>query len=172
MGPQEEGGFLKSKPPKRLLTWFIIAIVGIHAFLAYGFMQRVPPDPRLGDPMTLIDTAAPSCDRRQSYASLLEPAQVDGQMSHPPYLRSAIVPPALVAERGLYGQMVVGVAVGADGRVQSACLRASSGHQPLDTIVWADALTWQFAPARQDGRAVPGRVFVPIAFPAPPASAG
>lgn len=60
--------------------------------------------------------------------------------------------------------MLLGVKVGADGRVISVSLQRSSGFPLLDQAATSGVKSWTFEPARSAGIAVASRVDVPIRF--------
>ena len=62
------------------------------------------------------------------------------------------------------GVVMLLVSVDAAGRVLSAQLSQSSGHDVLDRAALAAIRTWRFVPARQADQAVPATVEVPIRF--------
>jgi protein TonB len=72
--------------------------------------------------------------------------------------------PRLAKERGWQGLVLLQVQVSSEGRVQALWVEASSGYDLLDQAALAAVRQWHFQPAQQDGRALAGRVRVPIAF--------
>ena len=62
------------------------------------------------------------------------------------------------------GVVLLGVKVGADGRVVSVSLQRSSGFPLLDQAAISGVKSWTFVPARSAGVAVTSRVDVPIRF--------
>lgn len=73
-------------------------------------------------------------------------------------------PPAALRRREA-GEVVVRVAIGADGRPLSASIERSSGHPLLDDAALAKVLRdWRFAPAMRGGVAVAGSALVPFSF--------
>lgn len=62
------------------------------------------------------------------------------------------------------GVVMLLVSVDAAGRVLSAQLSQSSGHDVLDRAALAAIRTWRFVPAHQADQAVPATVEVPIRF--------
>ncbi|NKN31663.1 energy transducer TonB [Marichromatium bheemlicum] len=72
--------------------------------------------------------------------------------------------PRLARRRGLEGQVLIRVAVGADGRVGATTVIESSGHRLLDDAALRAVARWRFAPAWQAGRAVAAQLTVPVIF--------
>ena len=124
--------------------------------------------------------AAPAPDEEPLVAA--EPqelASLDPALNHPsppraaPTIRTeiAIVPgntqpryPLIARKRGYEGQAVVRVQVADTGRVLSATIASSSGHEVLD-LAARDAVTaWRFQPATRDGQPTAGLIEVPIEF--------
>ncbi|MDX1485676.1 MAG: TonB family protein [Alphaproteobacteria bacterium] len=75
----------------------------------------------------------------------------------PPY-------PWISRRRGEQGRVVLDVAVTAAGAAAEVRIKRSSGYARLDRAAVAAVRTWRFAPARRGGRAVAGRIDVPITF--------
>lgn len=61
--------------------------------------------------------------------------------------------------------MLLGIVIGADGRVTRAWVAGSSGHSGLDQAArsWVTA-HWRYKPAMQNGRPVPSRAEVKVVF--------
>ena len=62
------------------------------------------------------------------------------------------------------GEVVLLVEVAADGTAAGIMLDRSSGHADLDEAAMEAARAWTFVPAFKDGRAVAGKVRVPVRF--------
>ncbi len=72
--------------------------------------------------------------------------------------------PALSRRLGEQGRVLVRVHVDANGMPTSVMLRASSGHERLDTVALETVRRWKFSPARRGDEAVSAWVIVPILF--------
>ena len=72
--------------------------------------------------------------------------------------------PWFARRRGQEGRVVLRVRVGPDGAAEAVSIHRSSGYRLLDEAAAAAVGAWRFAPARQDGRPVPGSVDVPVSF--------
>ncbi|HHJ12666.1 MAG TPA: energy transducer TonB, partial [Chromatiales bacterium] len=66
--------------------------------------------------------------------------------------------------RGMEGRVLLRVEVGSDGRVTAIRVQESSGFRLLDDAALTTVRAWRFAPARREGKAIPGKVLVPIRF--------
>jgi protein TonB len=72
--------------------------------------------------------------------------------------------PWISRRRGEQGRVVLEVAVAADGRAKEVRVKRSSGSARLDRAALAAVRAWRFKPALSYGRAVAGRIDVPIVF--------
>lgn len=72
--------------------------------------------------------------------------------------------PWISRQRGEHGRVIVTVAVSAEGHPEDVRIKRSSGYRRLDTAALAAIRKWRFVPARRSGRAVAGRIDVPITF--------
>lgn len=75
----------------------------------------------------------------------------------PQYPRDAL-------KRRLQGEVLLQVAVGADGRVQDATVADSSGHSILDAAARRAVLGWSFYTDRLDGKPQASTTLVPMRF--------
>jgi len=75
----------------------------------------------------------------------------------PPY-------PEQARAQRLEGVVLLLLGVDAEGRVTSASIRQGCGHALLDRAALEAVRSWRFSPGRQDGRAIPATVEVPIRF--------
>ncbi|MDR3406262.1 MAG: TonB family protein [Chthoniobacter sp.] len=75
----------------------------------------------------------------------------------PPY-------PEQARAQRLEGVVLLLVGVDAEGHVTSASIRQGCGHAMLDRAALEAVRSWRFSPGRQDGRAIPATVEVPIRF--------
>jgi protein TonB len=75
----------------------------------------------------------------------------------PPY-------PGTARRRGWEGEVLLLVEVSAKGEVRKITVRSSSGYRILDRAALNAVYRWQFQAARRNGRAVAGKVMVPIRF--------
>jgi protein TonB len=72
--------------------------------------------------------------------------------------------PWISRSRGEQGRVILDVAVTADGHAKEVRIKRSSGSARLDRAALAAVKRWRFLPALSGGRAVAGRIDVPIAF--------
>ncbi|MGQ0552274.1 MAG: energy transducer TonB [Planctomycetota bacterium] len=72
--------------------------------------------------------------------------------------------PYSARRRGLEGDVVLLVAVSAQGTVDRAAVQKSSGHAVLDRAALEAVRQWRFVPARHGSSAVPQDLTVPISF--------
>jgi len=75
----------------------------------------------------------------------------------PPY-------PWISRSRGEQGRVILDVAVTADGHAKAVRIKRTSGSARLDQAALAAVEKWRFSPALSGGRAVAGRIEIPIAF--------
>jgi protein TonB len=80
-----------------------------------------------------------------------------GSNPPPPY-------PVTARRRGWEGKVLLRVEVSASGSVRDVSVEQSSGYSCLDEAAQQAVYRWQFKPALQNGRPVPGQVRVPIHF--------
>ena len=72
--------------------------------------------------------------------------------------------PAAARRRGVEGQVLVQVAVSAEGKVEGVELLRSSGNSLLDRAALEALARWRFEPARAAGQPVAGTVEIPVTF--------
>lgn len=72
--------------------------------------------------------------------------------------------PADAARAGISGTVVLVITVTATGAVESILVERSSGNRSLDTAAIDAANEWTYAPSIEHGKAVRGRVRVPVDF--------
>jgi protein TonB len=72
--------------------------------------------------------------------------------------------PSLARRRGYEGQVLIQVALRADGRAAQVEVKKSSGHRVLDEAALAAVREWRFLPAHRGGQPVTATVNVPISF--------
>lgn len=72
--------------------------------------------------------------------------------------------PWISRRRGEQGRVILEVGVSADGRAGRIKVKRSSGWARLDQAALEAVKRWKFSPAMRNGRAVPGRIDVPISF--------
>ncbi len=76
----------------------------------------------------------------------------------PPY-------PSSAKRAGHEGVVAVSVKIGTDGRVTSATIASSSGHESLDSAAIEQALKrWRFTPATRDGVAITSEQVIKVRF--------
>jgi len=101
---------------------------------------------------------------------------LDAAGSRNPYYRSTRTPPypADAYMEGEYGEVVLQVLVGADGRVHTVQVKESSGSASLDAAAQEDVAYWLFYPAMENGVPVDRTVSIPVDFsiPVPPKGQG
>lgn len=91
---------------------------------------------------------------------------VDSQASEDPSYRRMRPPryPPAAMRRRLEGEVILLITVGIDGVPVDVQVQKSSRHRELDQEAIRAARSWKFNPEIRDGRAVQGRVLVPIKF--------
>lgn len=101
------------------------------------------------------DVPAPALQARAGVEPADAPASTVGfaDMSPPRY------PPSMHT-----GEVVLKVEVAADGTAAGIVVDRSSGHADLDEAAMEAARQWKFVPAYKDGKAVAGKVRVPVRF--------
>jgi protein TonB len=72
--------------------------------------------------------------------------------------------PAAARRRGIEGEVLVEVRVGADGAPAGVEILRSSGSALLDAAAVEALERWRFEPARSGGRPVAGTVEIPVTF--------
>lgn len=72
--------------------------------------------------------------------------------------------PRQARRRGIEGDVLLAVTIGADGASGEIAIERSSGHDVLDDAAVAAVRSWRFEPATVAGKPVAGRLLVPIAF--------
>ncbi|APG28401.1 hypothetical protein A7E78_11410 [Syntrophotalea acetylenivorans] len=72
--------------------------------------------------------------------------------------------PSTARRRGWEGEVLLLVEVSAAGEVRKITVRRSSGYQILDRTALNAVYRWKFQAALRNGRAVAGKVMVPIRF--------
>ena len=94
------------------------------------------------------------------------PAVISERLPPPRYPREA-------AQAGVTGEVMLIVSVAADGSVTDVEVERATPEGVFDAGTVEAARQWRFAPAVQNGKAVPGRVRVPVTFELdPPDEAG
>lgn len=89
--------------------------------------------------------------------SPIETPMAYGSNPPPPY-------PSTARRRGWEGEVLLLVNVTATGEVGNVTVNRSSGYQVLDRAALNAIYRWQFQAAQRNGRAVAGKVMVPIRF--------
>ncbi len=95
-------------------------------------------------------------DQTSQRANLFTPAK-PVVTTRPPYPRQA-------RERNWHGRVIVRLNIGINGKVDSASVEESSGHQLLDTSALQTAKHWMFQPAKNGSFPVISTVKIPIHF--------
>jgi TonB family protein len=124
--------------PRRLLGSALVSILA----LASGFAAWAAQPPR--------DVATQSA------------RDIEGASLPPPTY------PAYAAEHNLSGRVVLLVDVAADGSVTNAVIETSSPEGVFDAAALKAVQGWKFNPAIKDGKAIAGRVRVPVEFDGAP----
>lgn len=99
-------------------------------------------------------TAPPPVDAATHGASV----DIRSKNSQPP-----TYPPEAV-RAGVAGTVELHVDVSASGGIVNIAIRTSSGSPAFDTAAMEAAKRWTYAPARQKGKAVAGKVQIPVTF--------
>lgn len=130
-----------------------------------------PPDSRADHPVavkTAPAMAAPEGGRGSGQTAKTTHSEAPGPMGRPRPVAGLGNPrpryPWISRRRGEQGRVVLEVAVAADGRAKEVRVKRSSGFARLDRAALAAVRAWRFSPALRGGRAVAGRIDVPIAF--------
>ncbi len=130
-----------------------------------------PPDPRRDHPVavkTAPAIAAPQGRRGSGQTAKTTHSEAPGPMGRPRPVAGLGNPrpryPWISRRRGEQGRVVLEVAVTADGRAKEVRVKRSSGSARLDRAALAAVRAWRFKPALRGGRAVAGRIDVPIVF--------
>ncbi|MCZ6814647.1 MAG: TonB family protein [Alphaproteobacteria bacterium] len=125
-----------------------------------------PPDPRADHPVAV--KTAPEGGRGSGQTAKATHSEAPGPMGRPRPVAGLGNPrpryPWISRRRGEQGRVVLEVAVAADGRAKEVRVKRSSGFARLDRAALAAVRAWRFSPALRGGRAVAGRIDVPIAF--------
>lgn len=126
------------------------------------------PEPELNPMLEEIPRFAPELPvkvpHRADYQTLDQAPSARVEASPDP---QASPPPAYprAAKRQRYeGQVLIWVAVGIEGTVQALGIEKSSGYRSLDQAALSAISRWDFIPALEEGRPVPGRTEVLISF--------
>lgn len=90
-----------------------------------------------------------------------EPSMPEDLQGNPPLY------PKLAVDQKLSGKVVLLVDVAADGRVMGIAVESSKPAGVFDAAVVEAAWKWKFKPALENGKAVAGRVRVPVDFRIP-----
>ena len=120
--------------------------------------QAQPENPKLPEPEEVPCTV--------EMTSPPTPATKQASIDAPPRPQSNIRPeyPAGARARGEQGVVTLEIDVSADGTTSGVTTVASSGFAALDDAAAKAVRRARFVPARSDGRAVPGRVRLTLAF--------
>ena len=90
-----------------------------------------------------------------------EPSMPEDLQGNPPLY------PKLAVDQKLSGKVVLLVDVAADGKVTGIAVESSKPAGVFDAAVVEAAWKWKFKPALENGKAVAGRVRVPVDFRIP-----
>lgn len=139
---RERIAMLREQLPSNLRRLTGSALVTVIA-LGFGFAAWAAQPPQ----------AAPQSDGK---------GKIEGVAMPPPKY------PAYAAEHNLNGRIVLLVDVAADGSVTNAVVERSEPEGVFDATALEAVRHWKFSPATKDGKAVAGRVRVPVDFSSEP----
>jgi TonB family protein len=77
--------------------------------------------------------------------------------THPRYPREAV-------RKEIEGRVVLRATVGTDGKCEKVEVVSSSGFEMLDESAAESVISWKFAPACRNSKAIPGTILVPVVF--------
>ena len=126
---------------------------------ASGISNGQPPNKKTGDG-TGTGHGSGSGSGRGGQAGAGSPVETPfayGTNPPPPY-------PSTARRRGWEGEVLLLVEVSAKGKVGKITVKSSSGYQILDRAARNAIYRWKFQAAQRNGRAVAGKVMVPIRF--------
>lgn len=127
-------------------------------------------EPRPGQPVQPVDTEASTPGETGPDASPPAPEVPDpesaARIDPVPDPQASPQPsyPTAALRRGMEGVVTLLVTVDSEGHVTRVRVLESSGHGLLDRAAQDGVRKWRFAPATENGRAVPGAARVPIRF--------
>lgn len=149
---------------RRALGWTAVGALAAVTAAALPAPAR-PHLPALARPSAMPGTRAARADTDTARVYAL--AEVDAQpaLANADEVRQALqrAYPPLLRDAGVQGMVQVALVVGADGSVRDARLEQTS-HDAFGAPALGVARTMRFTPAQRDGRAVPVRLSLPIAF--------
>ncbi len=184
--PQAQPAWVKAPPVPPPTPRFRVALVKQSRPQLYEKFQT--PDPRIDKPAWVKVTPAPpggTSPRNTQDPNTLPPgaampkaggakqsaktmARSSGTTARPrPVAGLGNPPPAypwISRRRGEQGRVVLDVTVTASGQAREVRIKRSSGSERLDQAALAAVQKWRFSPAKRLGRAVAGRIDVPITF--------
>lgn len=121
---------------------------------------RDKPAPHIAEVASLdeiTDVSATDAPAPSGPGAMIGVQTADGRNEQPRY-------PLAARKRGYEGQTIIRAKIGPSGKVLETEIAQSSGHHILDTAASKAVTSWQFRPAKRDGRAVIGQIEVPIEF--------
>jgi protein TonB len=162
------------------LTWLLLALA-IAALGWWYSSQRntgaVPETIPVANTATTAEPAAPQ--PRQAAARRPAAAATRPRTAAAPSTRDALLLahaqpryPADAQRRGVEGNVLLRIAVDANGVPIDIGYAERSGNRELDRAALSAARDWRFRPATRDGRTVATTVNVPVRFALAPASRG
>ena len=125
-----------------------------------------------GDAAQSLDVGAlqsePTLTFSGNVTTKLAPGARDAMLDRPVEIKDAPPPvyPADALSRKQDGKVVLIVDVGTDGSVTKAQIDTSNPPTVFDAAALEAVKKWKFTPAREQDKAVPGRVQIPITFEA------
>jgi periplasmic protein TonB len=120
--------------------------------------EGLPTLPAPGAPTTPPSVAALPPDGGQHSAGVTQSAAPRGGYQVKPSY------PSTARRAGIQGTTLLGVFVGADGRVGDVVVRESAGHPDLDAAAIDAVKRWRFEPGRRGNEPVSMWVLLPVQF--------
>jgi protein TonB len=126
-----------------------VPIVAAESAIPVPMPANIEPSAEIGEPNEVIEPEAPTAGSNMTlaYESITDPR-------YPPDSK----------RRGEQGVVMLRVHVGSDGLPQQVEIARSSGFFRLDHAAREAVMRWRFRPVQVNGRAVPARGLVPVAF--------
>lgn len=154
--PRDKAPAVLARPAESEPTPSVVATPIEHAVPA----QTPEPHIDLAPQVAHATTVSTANSDQLAAATAVVPARFDADYLHNPRPEY----PRLARKRGQEGDVLLEVAVSADGRALETLVLTSSGHAVLDGAARRAVAGWRFVPARQGGQAVASTVRVPIRF--------
>lgn len=146
---------LQSSTPRRvprvIATMSVVLLAMAGSYGAWASRATTPDAPAAAAASHVVPASSEPIARDQV------PAPGVPSMAPPRY-------PAVAVAQGVSGQVMLRVAVRADGSVSDVVVEASQPEGVFDEASVAAARQWRFRPALRDGRPVASQVRVPVTF--------